>query len=145
MHFLGQVGRGEVYNNPLFGRGLLNGQMRISQRSIQALGQLFVILEEVQKTWARNLHLADARVGRQGCNQFFCKVTGLHAGRFCQHHGDIARKVAVTFVLGIFDLDGRRQTIWQDAFGSKALQGVLNKLSNSVFHDRLAFGSRLGA
>ena len=137
VHFLGQVGRGQVDHHALRRAVLAYAERGVSQRSFQALSQGIAVLEEIEEAGAGDFHLGDLLVGWQGSDQLLGQVARLHAGGFGQHHGDVAGEVAVALVLGVLHLDGRRQARRQHAFGGQAVEGLLDQVANAVFHVRL--------
>ena len=108
--------------------------MRIGEGRIQPRGQLRVILEEVEKAGAGDLHLAHRRIGGEGGQQLLGQVARFGPRRLGQQQGDIAGEVAVALVLGVLDLDGRRHVGRQGAVGDQAVEGVLDELADAVFH-----------
>lgn len=137
MHLLGQVRRGEVDHHTLLGARLVHRKLRIGQRGFEALGQGVAVLEEVEKARTGDLDLADLRVLGQCGDELLGQLPRLHAGRFGQHHGDVAGEVAVTLVLGVFHLDRGRQSLRQHALAGQADKGLLDQVANAVFHGRL--------
>ena len=116
MHLFGQVGRGHVDHGTHGRGGFAHADFRVGQCGIKARGQGLGVLEKVQKARAGDFGLADLLIGRQGGDDFFSQVTGLHACRLGQHHGDVAGEVAVGFVTGVFHLNRWRQAFRQHTF-----------------------------
>ena len=89
----------EVDHHTPLGARLVHRKLRIGQRGFEALGQGVAVLEEVEKARTGDLDLADLRVLGQCGDELLGQLPRLHAGRFGQHHGDVAGEVAVTLVL----------------------------------------------
>ncbi|MNE57873.1 hypothetical protein D3C80_1528630 [compost metagenome] len=126
VHLFGQVRSRQVDHHLLLRASLGNAQLGIGQCGVQASSQGLGVLEEVQKARAGDLDLAHLLVGRQRGDDFLCQVTGLHAGRLGQHHGDVAGEVAVGLVPGVFHLDRRRQPFRQHTVGDELGEGLLD-------------------
>ncbi|MCY1430619.1 hypothetical protein D9M71_465690 [compost metagenome] len=137
MHLLGQVRRRQVDHGALHRAGLAHADVGVGQGRVQACGQGVGVLEEVQEARAGDFGLGDIFVSRQGGDDFFRQVAGLHAGGLGQHHGDVAGEIAVLLVAGVFHLDRRRQAFRQHTFVDELGDGLLDQLANGVFHGLL--------
>ncbi|MCY1405717.1 hypothetical protein D9M71_209620 [compost metagenome] len=137
MHLLGQVRCRQVNHGALYRAGLAHADVVIGQGSVQAGRQGVGVLEEVQEAGTCDFGLGNVFVSRQRGDDFFRQIAGLHAGRFGQHHGDVAGEVAVLLVAGVFHLDRRRQAFRQHTFVDELGDGLLDQLANGVFHGLL--------
>ena len=74
------------------------------QNGSHYVGLLALTDEKVDKPGTRNITAVDQAVIRQRGDQLSGEIARCHAGTLCQHHGNVARQVAVACVPRAIDL-----------------------------------------
>ena len=88
----------------------------------------FFVHKEVNKSRPGNIDFGNSLIGWQVFDDFLCQISGFHACRFGQHHGQVGGKVAVGLIFGAFHLNPPWRAIGNDFRANQVIEGGFQQI-----------------